>query len=597
MGCKLIGWLSAAIVLAAPSLAHAAGGNIHHRSDFRITGYLPWYSASHIPQIHFEYLTDVIYFSMGVTSDGGIDQRQINNDVLDNLVRIGQASDTQVHVSLGGGGGDFGFSNVVGDAAKRDRLARALRDFALAHDIDGIDLDWEPFGHPDSDFEDYSRLMTAIHKQLAPHRLELSVAVPRPNAWVKPFAYNSVNNFHVMSYDHGTPHSSFEDSQIDIAQWQALGVPDDKINLGVPFYGRNADRQAYAYSDLVAAYAPPPESDEAGGVFFNGIKTIQRKARYAFDLGLGGVMIWQLGLDTFDDTSLLKALHDAIYQPGSIAIRNGSFEYTDVIDSGNPRGIDHYDTPTAWKVGGPARSDVGVFDPGDRQFELTRGNNIQGSLPDGGQIGFVEDGSGVEDSTTLEKQLAVDAEPGAIYTLRFSVGRRADMNIGTDYAVQLLADDASVASWSNPVTPAAGTFEPVELIYTSAPDAEGELGIRFLANDGEQRYSQTFFDAVSLGVQLVGDLDDNGVVDAFDVDDFELALADRQAYLGAHAGLVPDLIGDLDGSGKIDAFDVDDFERLLAGSGISVPEPHAMVAIGLAMFLFPRRRRLVIMRA
>ncbi len=69
-----------------------------------------------------------------------------------------------------------------------------------------------------------------------------------------------------------------------------------------------------------------------------------------------------------------------------------------------------------------------------------------------------------------------------------------------------------------------------------------------------------------------GDMDGNGVLDAFDVDDFELALADRAAYMELRPGLDPDLLGDMDANGVLDAFDVTGFEAALAG-GIAVPHP------------------------
>lgn len=87
---------------------------------------------------------------------------------------------------------------------------------------------------------------------------------------------------------------------------------------------------------------------------------------------------------------------------------------------------------------------------------------------------------------------------------------------------------------------------------------------------------------------VLGDMDGNGVFDAFDVDDFELALADPVAYSVARPGLDADALGDINGDGLLDAFDVGDFESLLAGGGaaaglessaptldrvMSVPEP------------------------
>ncbi len=75
---------------------------------------------------------------------------------------------------------------------------------------------------------------------------------------------------------------------------------------------------------------------------------------------------------------------------------------------------------------------------------------------------------------------------------------------------------------------------------------------------------------VAVEIPPLGDLDGNGILDAFDVDDFELALTDRSAYAVTHPGLDPDVIGDIDASGQLDAFDVAPFEMLLAG-GMTAP--------------------------
>ena len=59
-------------------------------------------------------------------------------------------------------------------------------------------------------------------------------------------------------------------------------------------------------------FAPDPGADEAGGYYFNGVATIRHKTRYAIDQGLNGVMIWEIGQDTQDHTSLLLAIHEEV---------------------------------------------------------------------------------------------------------------------------------------------------------------------------------------------------------------------------------------------------------------------------------------------
>jgi len=52
-----------------------------------------------------------------------------------------------------------------------------------------------------------------------------------------------------------------------------------------------------------------------------------------------------------------------------------------------------------------------------------------------------------------------------------------------------------------------------------------------------------------------------------------------------------DLFGDVDGNGLLDSFDVDDFEALLAGGGAFVPEPGAgWVVLGVLLAALRRRR-------
>ncbi len=78
---------------------------------------------------------------------------------------------------------------------------------------------------------------------------------------------------------------------------------------------------------------------------------------------------------------------------------------------------------------------------------------------------------------------------------------------------------------------------------------------------------------------ILGDLNGDGVLDAFDVAPFELALSDRQAFTAAYPDLDADTLGDFDGNGQLDAFDAAGFEAALAGS--PVPEPGTTIILGI----------------
>ena len=80
--------------------------------------------------------------------------------------------------------------------------------------------------------------------------------------------------------------------------------------LGIPFYGRNDSWTSdIKYSQIVSSCNPAPSENYCNGYFFNGIDLVTQKTQYVLDNGYDGVMIWNLGQDTFDNTSLLNAIN------------------------------------------------------------------------------------------------------------------------------------------------------------------------------------------------------------------------------------------------------------------------------------------------
>jgi len=103
---------------------------------------------------------------------------------------------------------------------------------------------------------------------------------------------------------------------------------------------------------------------------------------------------------------------------------------------------------------------------------------------------------------------------------------------------------------------------------------------------------------------ILGDMDGDGDLDNFDIDDFELALTNRATYLALWPALT-DVAqrGDINGSGAFDNFDIQAFEQLLTGGAtasavvVAVPEPSSYVLAVLAAVCValcaaaPRHRR------
>ena len=48
------------------------------------------------------------------------------------------------------------------------------------------------------------------------------------------------------------------------------------------------------------------------GIYFNGRELVRRKVRYALQKGLADIMVWEIGQDAVDKTSLLKTINQTL---------------------------------------------------------------------------------------------------------------------------------------------------------------------------------------------------------------------------------------------------------------------------------------------
>lgn len=280
------------------------------QDTFYIVGYAPDYSVDRIAPSAYGHITDAIMFSAVLTEDGAFPEEALATLPAALFQAIKQEHNIRIHLCFGGWGRSGGFPEMAGDEARRQAFIQALVQWCLANDFDGVDYDWE-FPANREEHTAYGQLLMDTAEAFRPHGLHVTVALGHTQT-LDPAAYDAVDAIHLMTYDMGARHATFRDTQSAVRRLIRSGAPRHKIVLGLPFYGRKMDDRdvAMAYKDIMSQFAPSPDEDEAGGFYFNHIDAIRRKVRFALDEGLRGVMIWELSMDTDDETSLLRAVHE-----------------------------------------------------------------------------------------------------------------------------------------------------------------------------------------------------------------------------------------------------------------------------------------------
>ena len=301
------------LVLIGPS-ARAADGAATAKSEteaaeFCVVGYLPYWEFKSFDAAVGKQLTDVICFSIEPTREGEVNHRDITAAALDQLHQMREKHGTRIEIAVGGWGRAKALGTVAVDQAKRQRFVAALAKYCDENKFDGVDFDWE-FPKGKEQIAAYGELLSECKAALGPRHRLVTMAVS-PDQELPAAAIQAVDRVHLMSYDHDGPeHSTAAQAEADVKQVLARGVPKSKLVLGVPFYGRNRNGSPseLGYTQIVRRFHPAPGSDSEQGYYFNGSDTIRAKTRSAKSQHLG-VMIWELGQDTNDETSLLRAIH------------------------------------------------------------------------------------------------------------------------------------------------------------------------------------------------------------------------------------------------------------------------------------------------
>ncbi len=227
------------------------------------------------------------------------------------------------------------------------------------------------------DKENFTKLLQELHTALKAHspQLLLSIAAPCGPTHYKNLELDKIHQYldwiNLMSYDfhgswdtitnHNSPLYATEQGDSDfninsaVQYYLGEGVPAEKLLVGLPLYGRSFAGAASTSDGLYSSFsgAGSGTTSEAGVRFFSDIKnnllstytrywdsksqvpylynldsssaqyqefisyddeqSIAVKGKYIVDNKLGGFMIWELGMDTWDDdNAALSAVNQAL---------------------------------------------------------------------------------------------------------------------------------------------------------------------------------------------------------------------------------------------------------------------------------------------
>lgn len=231
------------------------------------------------------------------------------------------------------GGRDFGdgmafterHNSAMGEhsAALIENIIGLLDDYGL----DGVSFDYE-YPVKKKDFDTFSDFLASLDKALGDKLL--TAAISDWSIYWQGFSAKDLEPLDAIelmaydSFDERGNHSSFYVSCYGVLKnMEKKGVDLSKVNLGLPFYSRPENRDAYwgGYNDIagiIGAYENSIREDyltldgkEGIGVlnYYNGRQLIYDKTRYAIDCGAGGVMIWHFGCDSEDpELSLFRQI-------------------------------------------------------------------------------------------------------------------------------------------------------------------------------------------------------------------------------------------------------------------------------------------------
>jgi chitinase len=302
------------------------------RAKELVVAYVPnWVDLTSFSEtIDYARITHINIAFENPTNDAGDLSFNKKDDV---LIAKAHANGVKVLVSIGGGAASGNktlkarYFDLLTDAKRADFVKR-LSAYVSDHGFDGLDVDIEG----PSINGDYGAFIRDLSAALKPRGKLLTSALSQGYGGksVPDSVFEHFDFVNIMAYDGkgswapDSPgqHSSMEFAKRNVDYWLKRGLPASKAVLGIPFYGygfgKAFRKSPYSYAAIVKAHPGADKADQIGEtIWYNGVATVEAKARYVVERKLAGVMIWSLDNDVKGEKSLLGAITRAFGTGGS----------------------------------------------------------------------------------------------------------------------------------------------------------------------------------------------------------------------------------------------------------------------------------------
>ena len=344
--------------------------------DLKIIGYVAGYEDFDPALVDVKKLTHINYAFANIVDGKPKFELDTDSIKISKVMALKKTNpNLKVLYSIGGWVWSNKFTHAAAYPEAREQFAISSVQLMKKHGFDGVDLDWEYPGQrgEDNDFrpsdkENFTLLMAEIRKHLEKagtidntHYL-LTIATGADQAYadntnlgkaheyldfINVMCYDYYHGWHYQTGHHANLYPSEKEKftgnsgQEAIDSFMKIGVPANKLVMGIPFYGRQWGKVSLSNDGLyqnamspgiIVPYWDIVEKIKSGNykkgyddsakasylwsatdsifISWETPKDVELKVEYVKQNGLGGAMFWEYSLDK--DQELLNTLFKSI---------------------------------------------------------------------------------------------------------------------------------------------------------------------------------------------------------------------------------------------------------------------------------------------